>query len=316
MLLVTGGCGFIGSCFVRWQREHHPEERLVVLDALTYAGDRRNLDGTDGVELVVGDIADAELVGRVLDEHEVEAIAHFAAESHVDRSISGPGDFVRTNVVGTATLLERARAHGVRKFLHVSTDEVYGSLGPDDAPFSETTNLSPRSPYSASKAASDHLVASWWHTYGFPSVTTRCSNNYGPFQQTEKLIPLMISRALDDKRLPVYGDGMNVRDWIHVEDHVVALDLALRNGRPGEVYNIGADSERNNLQIVRTILRLLGKPESLIEFVTDRPGHDRRYSIDAAKISRELGWAPRRKLEEGLAETVAWYRANQAWWRK
>jgi dTDP-glucose 4,6-dehydratase len=339
-LLVTGGCGFIGANFVRWQRQHHPEDRLVVLDALTYAGNLHNLDGLgvtvwapsgmatapvslavaagghpDGVVFVRGDICDAALMDALFAEFAIDAVVHFAAESHVDRSILGPAAFVRTNVMGTATLLERARAAKVSRFLQVSTDEVYGDLGPTDPPFCETTPLGPRSPYSASKAAADHLVQAYFHTYHFPTLITRCSNNYGPYQFPEKLIPLMVLNALGDQPLPVYGDGMNVRDWLHVEDHCAALDLVLRNGREGEVYNVGGDNERRNIEIVRQVLALLGKPESLIRFVTDRPGHDRRYAIDARKLQETLGWAPVWRFTEGLTATVAWYRSNEAWWR-
>jgi dTDP-glucose 4,6-dehydratase len=340
-LLVTGGCGFIGANFIRWQRQHHPEDRLVVLDALTYAGNLHNLDGlgmtvwsppsrptqtasravadggrtNNGVVFVRGDIGDAALVDALLTELAIDAVVHFAAESHVDRSILGPAAFVRTNVMGTATLLERARAAKVSRFLQVSTDEVYGDLGPADPPFCETTPLGPRSPYSASKAAADHLVQAYFHTYHFPTLITRCSNNYGPYQFPEKLIPLMVLNALGDQPLPVYGDGMNVRDWLHVEDHCSALDLVLRHGREGEVYNVGGENERRNIEIVRQVLALLGKPESLIRFVTDRPGHDRRYAIDAQKLRKGLGWTPRWRFAEGLEATVAWYRDHEAWWR-
>jgi dTDP-glucose 4,6-dehydratase len=314
---VTGGAGFIGSNFVRMRRGTHSGERLVVLDALTYAGNLASLADVEGFHFVHGDICDSPLVERTLAEHRVEAIVHFAAESHVDRSILGPAPFVHTNVVGTATLLERARAAKVKRFLHVSTDEVYGDLSPTDPPFTERSPIRPRSPYSASKAASDHLVQAYFETYRFPALTTRCSNNYGPYQFPEKLIPLMILNALGDQELPVYGDGQNVRDWIHVEDHCAGIARVLEAGREGEVYNLGGRSERPNLEIVRTILRTLQKPESLIRFVTDRPGHDRRYAIDDAKIERELGWVRAHKLEEGLAETIAWYRspANERWWR-
>jgi dTDP-glucose 4,6-dehydratase len=245
----------------------------------------------------------------------VEAIVHFAAESHVDRSILGPAAFVQTNVVGTATLLEKARAAGVKRFVHVSTDEVYGDLGPADPAFTEETPIRPRSPYSASKAGSDHLVRAYFETYKFPTLITRCSNNYGPYQFPEKLIPLMILNALEDKPLPVYGDGMNVRDWIHVEDHCAAVERVLEAGRDGEVYNIGGRSERPNLEIVKAILKALNKPESLIRHVTDRPGHDRRYAIDDSKIERELGWVRARSLDEGLASTIEWYRRNVEWVR-
>ncbi|MGZ3442339.1 MAG: dTDP-glucose 4,6-dehydratase [Polyangia bacterium] len=314
-LLVTGGAGFIGANFVRLRRAAQPRERLVVLDALTYAGNLASLDGVDGFTFVRGDICDAALVEATLRDHAIDAIVHFAAESHVDRSILGPGAFVRTNVVGTATLLEKARAAGVKRFVHVSTDEVYGDLAADDPAFTEETRIAPRSPYSASKAGSDHLVRAWFETYKFPTLITRCSNNYGPYQFPEKLIPLMILNAMSDTPLPVYGDGMNVRDWIHVEDHCAAVERVLEAGRDGEVYNIGGRSEKPNIEIVRAILRELDKPESLIRYVADRPGHDRRYAIDDRKIERELGWTRARRFDEGLRSTVAWYRANEAWWR-
>jgi dTDP-glucose 4,6-dehydratase len=314
-ILVTGGAGFIGANFVRRRRASQPGERLVVFDALTYAGNLASLDGVAGFEFVKGDICDGDLVAATLADHGVDTIVHFAAESHVDRSILGPGAFVRTNVVGTATLLEKARAHGVKRFVHVSTDEVYGDLGPDDPPFTERTPIAPRSPYSASKAGSDHLVRAWFETYHFPALITRCSNNYGPYQFPEKLIPLMILNALSDTPLPVYGDGLNVRDWIHVEDHCAAVETVLERGREGEVYNIGGRSEKRNIDIVKLILQKLGKPESLIRFVTDRPGHDRRYAIDDRKIEHELGWTRKRQFDEGLDSTLAWYRSNEAWIR-
>ncbi len=314
-LLVTGGAGFIGANFVRRRRTTHPRERLVVLDALTYAGNLASRDGVDGFTYVRGDSCDGALVEATLRDHAIEAVVHFAAESHVDRSILGPGAFVRTNVVGTATLLEQARAAGVKRFLHVSTDEVYGDLGAADPAFTEETPIRPRSPYSASKASSDHLVRAWFETYKFPTLITRCSNNYGPYQFPEKLIPLMILNAMSDTALPVYGDGMNVRDWIHVEDHCAAVARVLEAGREGEVYNVGGRSEKPNIEIVKSILKELGKPEALIRYVADRPGHDRRYAIDDAKIERELGWTPARRLDEGLASTIAWYRAREDWWR-
>ncbi len=314
-LLVTGGAGFIGSNFVRRRRASRPNEKLVVLDVLTYAGNLESLADVPGFELVTGDICDGPLVEATLRDHAVDTIVHFAAESHVDRSILGPAAFVQTNVVGTATLLEKARAAGVKRFVHVSTDEVYGDLGPNDPPFTESTALAPRSPYSASKAGSDHLVHAYFATYGFPTLTTRCSNNYGPYQFPEKLIPLMILNALSDTPLPVYGDGMNVRDWIHVEDHCAAVETVLEKGSEGNVYNIGGRSERTNIDIVRAILGSLAKPESLIRYVTDRPGHDRRYAIDDGKIERELGWVATRPLEQGLEATISWYRSNEPWWR-
>jgi dTDP-glucose 4,6-dehydratase len=314
-LLVTGGAGFIGSNFVRRRRRTRPADHLVVLDALTYAGNLASLEDVDGFTFVKGDICDAQRVEQTLVDHRIEAVVHFAAESHVDRSILGPGAFVRTNVTGTATLLEKARAAGVKRFVHVSTDEVYGDLGPADPAFTEKTPLAPHSPYSASKAGSDLLVQAWFDTYRFPALITRCSNNYGPYQFPEKLIPLMVLNALSDTPLPVYGNGLNVRDWIHVEDHCAAVERVLEAGREGQVYNIGGRSERTNLEIVRAILNILGKPESLIRFVADRPGHDRRYAIDDTKIERELGWVRSRKLDEGLRSTVEWYCENERWWQ-
>jgi dTDP-glucose 4,6-dehydratase len=309
-LLVTGGAGFIGCNFVR---RCAGRRKLVVLDALTYAGNLESLADVTGFAFVRGDICDGPLVEKVLSDYSVDAVVHFAAESHVDRSILGPAAFVQTNVVGTATLLEKARAAGVKRFVHVSTDEVYGDLGPADPPFTEETPVRPRSPYSASKAGSDHLVRAYFETYRFPTLITRCSNNYGPYQFPEKLIPLMILNALEDQPLPVYGDGMNVRDWIHVEDHCAAVERVLEAGRDGEVYNIGGRSERPNLEIVRAILKVLDKPESLIRFVTDRLGHDRRYAICDDKMERELGWVRQRSLDEGLSSTIGWYRAHEAW---
>ncbi len=317
-LMVTGGAGFIGSNLARYQRQHHPQDRVLVLDALTYAGNLHNLDdlrGDPGFTFVRGDICDAALVERLLREHQIDAIAHLAAESHVDRSISGPLPFVQANVVGTATLLEVARRLKVGRFLHVSTDEVYGDLGADDPAFTEDTPMAPRSPYSASKAGSDHLALAYAHTYRFPAVVTRCSNNYGPYQFPEKLIPLMIINALHDQPLPVYGDGSNVRDWIHVLDHCLGLDLCLRKGREGRVYNLGGLAERRNLEIVHTILDHLGKPRSLIRFVTDRPGHDRRYAMNIQRAQDELGFALQHDLQSGLRETIDWYREQRAWWQ-
>ncbi len=326
-LLVTGGCGFIGANFVHYQRRNYPNQRIVVLDALTYAGNLHNLDGLSsdvelsassarGVRFVRGDICDAALCERLFAEEKIDAVVHLAAESHVDRSISGPLEFIKTNVLGTATLLEAARAARVTRFLHVSTDEVYGSLEPDEAPFDEQHPLDPRSPYSASKASADHLVLAYVHTYGFPALLTRCSNNYGPYQFPEKLIPLMILSALADEPLPVYGDGRNVRDWIHVHDHCAGLDAALRRGRIGRVYNLGGRAERQNIDIVRSILSHLGKPQSLIRYVTDRPGHDRRYAIDCRRAESELAFSPTVQLEAGLLNTVAWYQQNRQWWQR
>ncbi len=311
-LLVTGGAGFIGSNFVRRWRAQHPSVKVVVLDALTYAGNLESLADVSGFTFVKGDICDRELVQRTLADHGVERIIHFAAESHVDRSILAPGAFVQTNVVGTATLLDVARAAKIKRFVFVSTDEVYGDLG-DDPPATESSPIKPRSPYSASKAGAEHLVQAYFETYRFPTIITRCSNNYGPYQFPEKLIPLMILNALEDKPLPVYGDGGNVRDWIHVDDHCAALERVLEAGADGAVYNVGGRAERKNLDVVRGILRATGKPESLIKFVADRPGHDRRYAIDDRKIETELGVRFGRSFEAGLEETVAWYVANRKW---
>ena len=317
-VLVTGGSGFIGSNLVRLLLAERPGWRVLNLDKLTYAGNPENLadlSGHPGYRFVRGDVCDGPLVGRLLREERIEAVLHLAAESHVDRSILEPAVFIETNVRGTQVLLEAARETGLARFLHVSTDEVYGSLG-ETGLFTEDTPLAPSSPYSASKAGSDLLALAYAHTFGLPVVVTRCSNNYGPYQFPEKLIPLMIANALRDEPLPVYGDGMNVRDWIHVEDHCRGLLAALERGRAGQVYNLGGRSERHNIDIVRQVLRLLGKPESLVRFVKDRPGHDRRYAIDPAKAERELGFSPRRRFEEGLAATVAWYRDHRGWWER
>jgi dTDP-glucose 4,6-dehydratase len=328
MLLVTGGAGFIGSNFVL-STIAATGEALVNLDKLTYAGNLRNLDALrrDSRHVFVrGDICDRPLVRRLLEEYRPRAIVHFAAESHVDRSISGPAPFVETNVVGTFCLLEEAREYWPRageafRFLHVSTDEVYGSLGPDDPPFSESTPFAPNSPYAASKAAADHMVRAYHHTYGLPTLTTNCSNNYGPFQFPEKLVPLMIQQALAGKPLPVYGDGRNVRDWLYVLDHCEAVRAVLERGRPGETYNIGGNSERMNIDLVRALCGALdelrprpaGSYAELVSFVKDRPGHDRRYAIDASKIRGELGWRPKETLESGLARTLRWYLDNPSW---
>src|SRR5881275_2462242 len=315
-VLVTGGAGFIGSNLVRFLRRERPGWTVVNLDKLTYAGNLESLDDLrrDPRHIFVrGDIANAELVEHLIRQHAVDAILNLAAESHVDRSILGPGIFVETNVSGTQVLLEAARQAGVKRFLQISTDEVYGSLGASGK-FTEASPLKPSSPYSASKTAADLLVLAYGHTFGLDVVVTRCSNNYGPFQFPEKLIPLMIVNALEDRKLPVYGDGMQVRDWIHVEDHCRALLAALEKGKPGEVYNIGSDNEWPNLRIVTRLLEILGKSTDLIEHVKDRPGHDRRYAIDASKARAELGWAPRIEFSEGLKATVDWYLKNRGWW--
>jgi dTDP-glucose 4,6-dehydratase len=330
MLLVTGGAGFIGSNFVL-ATVGQGGEPVVNLDKLTYAGSVKNLEALRGDArhaFVQGDIADRALVRGLLQQHRPRAIVHLAAESHVDRSIEGPAEFIQTNVVGTFCLLEEARAYwsalaaperAAFRFLHVSTDEVYGSLGPGDAAFNEATPYAPNSPYSASKAASDHLVRAYHHTYGLPTLVTNCSNNYGPHQFPEKLIPLMIHHALAGKPLPVYGDGLNVRDWLYVADHCAALAEVLARGRPGEVYNIGGGAEMRNIDLVRTLCALLdeakprtgGSYASLVTFVKDRPGHDRRYAIDSRKIQKELGWRPRENFESGLKKTVRWYLERQ-----
>ena len=314
-LLVTGGAGFIGSSYVRLVRRARPKDLVVNVDVLTYAGNLENLRDLEGDSrhvFVRADIRDGAAMRELMQRHAIEAIVNFAAESHVDRSIQSAEPFIDTNTVGTLRLLEAARATGVRRFVQISTDEVYGSLGATGA-FEETTPISPRSPYSASKAAADHLVLAFHHTHGLDVVITRCSNNYGSHQFPEKLIPLMILNAIEGKPLPVYGDGLYVRDWIHVDDHCDAVDRALTTGEAGEVYNVGAENDRPNLEVVRAILRLTGRDESLIRHVPDRPGHDRRYAINPRKIRERLGWRPRRNFDEGLAETVAWYQANLAW---
>jgi dTDP-glucose 4,6-dehydratase len=316
-ILVTGGAGFIGSNFVLYLMKQHPDYEVINLDALTYAGNLENLESVQNhskYTFVKADITDREKVESLFGQG-VDAVVHFAAESHVDRSIMDPDVFVKTNVLGTQVLLDAAKKFNISKFVHVSTDEVYGTLG-ETGFFTETTPLAPNSPYSASKAGSDLLVRAYHETFGMNVNITRCSNNYGPFQFPEKLIPLMISHALQDKALPVYGDGLNVRDWLYVEDHCQAIDLVLHQGKSGEVYNIGGNNERTNLQIVRTILAELGKPESLITFVRDRPGHDRRYAIDASKIRAELGWQPQYPFETGIKKTIQWYLDHQDWWKR
>ncbi|WP_019424799.1 dTDP-glucose 4,6-dehydratase [Paenibacillus sp. OSY-SE] len=316
-LLVTGGAGFIGSNFVIYMLRKYPNNIIVNVDALTYAGNLENLtdiQDNPNYRFVKADIADAEAMGQLFSEG-VDVVVNFAAESHVDRSILEPAIFVKTNVLGTQVLLDAAKKHGVSKFVQVSTDEVYGSLGKTGL-FSETTPLTPNSPYSASKAGGDFLVRSYHETFGLPVNITRCSNNYGPYQFPEKLIPLMVTHALNDKRLPIYGDGLNIRDWLYVEDHCSAIDLVIHEGRNGEVYNVGGNNERTNIHIVRTILEQLGKPESLIKYVEDRLGHDRRYGIDATKITTELGWKPKHTLETGIKETIDWYMNNRTWWER
>jgi dTDP-glucose 4,6-dehydratase len=345
-LLVTGGAGFIGSNFVHHWLSAHPVDRVVVLDALTYAGNLANLEAviaSPKLRFVKGDIVDQALVEDLLRGESIDTVVHFAAESHVDRSISGPGAFVRTNVLGTHALLEAARAVWLKdrrtpghRFHHVSTDEVYGSLGPDDPAFTETTQYAPNSPYSASKAASDHLVRAYHHTYGLEVTTSNCSNNYGPWHFPEKLIPLMIVNILQGQPLPVYGDGRNVRDWLHVSDHCLGIEAVLARGTPGEVYNIGGRSECENISLVRALCRIAdeqfaldqslatrfpdspaarGAADSLIHYVKDRPGHDRRYAIDCGRIERDLGFVPSVGLDAGLRATFRWYLDHEPWWR-
>jgi dTDP-glucose 4,6-dehydratase len=315
-LLVTGGAGFIGSNFVRYMVNKYPEYTIVNLDLLTYAGNLENLkdiENKPNYKFVRGDIADRDFIQGLFQEEKFDYVINFAAESHVDRSITDPGIFVQTNIQGTLALLDAAKSFEVKKYLQVSTDEVYGTLG-ETGYFTEETPLAANSPYSASKAGADLLVRAYHETFGLPTNITRCSNNYGPFHFPEKLIPLMIINALNDKELPVYGDGLNVRDWLHVEDHCQAIDLVLHKGRVGEVYNVGGNNERTNIDIVKTILKQLGKPESLIKFVQDRPGHDRRYAIDATKLRTELGWSPKYNFDTGIEQTINWYLNNKEWW--
>ena len=343
-ILVTGGAGFIGSNFVRYWRGQHHNSGVVVLDALTYAGNPASIAGVEGAELVEGDICDTDLVRRLLRERAIDTIVHFAAESHVDRSITGPDAFVQTNVIGTHSLLRAAKAEWLdagsgrpHRFHHVSTDEVYGSLGPEDPAFAETTPYAPNSPYSASKAGSDHLVRAYHHTFGLDAVTTNCSNNYGSYQFPEKLIPLFLINALEGRNLPIYGDGMNVRDWLYVTDHCRGIELALERGKPGEVYNIGGGEELPNLTVVEAICAAVdrafaadpglaarysqapaarGEPTATLKtFVEDRKGHDRRYAIDERKARAELGYVPAVDFAGGLDRTIAWYLANEDWWR-
>lgn len=314
-LLVTGGAGFIGSNFVHYILNTYPDYEVINLDALTYAGNLENLKQRENDKrhrFVKGNITDRELVDGLVTE--CDSIVHFAAESHVDRSILDPGIFIETNVRGTYILLEASRQHH-KRFHHVSTDEVFGALGPEDPPFHERTPYDPRSPYSASKASADHLVRAYFHTYQLPVTISNCSNNYGPYLFPEKLISLAITNILEGKKVPVYGDGRQVRDWLYVEDHCRAIDAILHQGRMGEIYCVGGDGERENIWIVKKILEILGKTEEDIEYVKDRPGHDRRYAIDHSKITRELGWQPIVTIDEGLARTVKWYQDHQAWWR-
>lgn len=320
-LIITGGAGFIGSNFIYYELKQHPEDEFICLDKLTYAGNLSSLKGAmeqPNFKFVLGDIADRDFVYSLFETEKPDIVVNFAAESHVDRSILEPELFLKTNVIGTGVLMDACRKYGIKRYHQVSTDEVYGDL-PLDRPdlfFTETTPLHTSSPYSASKASADLLVLAYHRTYGLPVTISRCSNNYGPYHFPEKLIPLMIINALHDKALPVYGDGANVRDWLYVEDHCSAIDLIIRNGREGEVYNVGGHNEKSNLDVVKIILKALGKREDLITFVKDRPGHDRRYAIDPTKIHNELGWLPQTKFEDGITKTIEWYLANKDWWQE
>lgn len=314
-LLVTGGAGFIGSNFIRHIRQEHPDWEITNLDKLTYAGNLENLKGMEdqpGYHFVKGDIADRKLVDKLLSQG-FDVIVNFAAESHVDRSILDASPFIETNVKGTQVLLEGAKNHGIQRFIQVSTDEVYGSI--NSGCFTEESTLSPNSPYSASKAAADLLCRAYFKTHHLPAIITRCTNNFGPYQFPEKLIPLAVTNALENKPVPVYGDGLNIRDWIFVADHCRALDAVIQKGQPGEIYNIGGGNEKTNLELIRKLLKLLDKPQSLIQFVTDRPAHDRRYALDCARIATELGWKPAYSFEKALSATVEWYLKNESWWR-
>ncbi|MCI7086178.1 dTDP-glucose 4,6-dehydratase [bacterium] len=319
-IIVTGGAGFIGGNFVYYELENHPEDEIICLDKLTYAGNMETLSKAmenPKFKFVKGDIADREFVYQLFESEKPDIIVNFAAESHVDRSIENPEIFLKTNVMGTQVLMDACRKYGISRYHQVSTDEVYGDL-PLDRPdlfFTEDTPIHTSSPYSASKASADLLVLAYYRTYKLPVSITRCSNNYGPYHFPEKLIPLIISKALDDQPLPVYGKGENVRDWLYVEDHCAAIDLVMRKGKVGEVYNVGGHNEKTNLEVVKTILKQLDKPESLITYVTDRPGHDMRYAIDPTKIHRELGWLPKTKFDDGIKQTIDWYLNNKEWWQ-
>ena len=318
-IIVTGGAGFIGANFVYYELEKHPEDRIICLDKLTYAGNLETLEDAmknSNFRFVKGDIADKKCVEKLFEEEKPDIVVNFAAESHVDRSIEDPGIFLKTNILGTQVLMDACRKYGIKRYHQVSTDEVYGDLPLDrlDLFFTEETPIHTSSPYSSSKAGADLLVLAYHRTFGLPVTITRCSNNYGPYHFPEKLIPLMISRALADESLPVYGKGENVRDWLYVKDHCAAIDLVMREGKVGEVYNVGGHNEKSNLEVVKIILEKLGKPESLITYVTDRPGHDMRYAIDPTKIHNELGWLPETKFEDGIENTIKWYLNNKEWW--
>ncbi len=315
-LLITGGAGFIGSNYIHYILEKYPNEKIINLDALTYAGNLENLkdvENNPNYKFVHGDIMDGVLLNELMKD--VDVVVHFAAESHVDRSILDSTAFVRTNVNGTLILLETAKNNGNVRFHHVSTDEVYGSLGPDDPAFNENTSYDPRSPYSASKASSDHLVRAYYHTHGLPITISNCSNNYGPYQFPEKLIPLFVSNLMDNKKIPVYGAGDNIRDWLHVKDHCIAIDKIVRDGKIGETYCVGGGAEKTNMEITNIILKAMGRNEEMIEHIKDRKGHDKRYAIDFTKIKNELGWEPTVTFEEGITETIDWYKKNENWWR-
>lgn len=318
-IIVTGGAGFIGGNFVHYMVNKYPQDTILCLDKLTYAGNMETLEpvmNKDNFKFVKGDIADREFIYHLFEEEKLDVIVNFAAESHVDRSISDPGIFLQTNVLGTGVLLDACRKYGIQRYHQVSTDEVYGDLPLDrtDLFFTEETPIHTSSPYSASKASSDLLVQAYYRTFKVPATISRCSNNYGPYHFPEKLIPLMIANALNDMQLPVYGKGENVRDWLYVEDHCIAIDLIVRKGKVGEIYNIGGHNERTNLEVVKTILHELNKSEDLIHYVTDRPGHDMRYAIDPAKIKKELGWEPTTPFDEGIKKTIKWYLENRSWW--
>lgn len=318
-IVVTGGAGFIGSNFIFYQLKNHPEDKIICVDSLTYAGNLETLEpvmNNPSFTFVKADIADRNAINKVFEEHKPDIVVNFAAESHVDRSIENPEIFLKTNIMGVQVLMDACRKYGIKRYHQVSTDEVYGDL-PLDRPdlfFTEETPIHTSSPYSSSKAGADLLVLAYYRTYGLPVSITRCSNNYGPYHFPEKLIPLIISRALADQSLPVYGTGENVRDWLYVEDHCSAIDLVMRKGRVGQVYNVGGHNERTNLQVVKAILKHLNKPESLITFVTDRPGHDMRYAIDPTKIHNELGWLPQTRFDDGIKKTIDWYLQNKPWW--
>ncbi len=310
---MTGGCGFIGSNFIRYMINKYPDYQIINLDLLTYAGDIRNLNDisdNDNYQFVQGNICDSGLLETLFEKYDIDTIINFAAETHVDRSITNPNIFVETNVMGTGELLNAANKYNIDRFIQISTDEVYGALG-QKGRFTEESLLAPNSPYSASKAGADMLVRSYYKTYGLQVIITRCTNNYGSYQNTEKLIPLIITRALKDKELPVYGDGLQIRDWLHVQDHCLAIDKILHNGEIGEIYNIGANNEQTNIDLIKTILKYLGKPDSLIRHVKDRLGHDRRYALDTSKIKEELSWVPKYSFEKGLKETINWYLSNE-----